>query len=153
MDEAELLREFVRIVRERDPDVIENHNIFEFDIPFVIERARALGVELPLGRDGRGFSKSNDTLKIGERSERFTRYRLVGREIIDTYHAARRFSAIQRDLRSRGLKQVAQYFGFARKDREYVPGAEIWATFRQILIVFDAMPRTTWRRWTSSARS
>ncbi len=130
MDEAELLREFVRIVRERDPDVIENHNIFEFDIPFVIERARALGVELPLGRDGRGFSKSNDTLKIGERSERFTRYRLVGREIIDTYHAARRFSAIQRDLRSRGLKQVAQYFGFARKDREYVPGAEIWATFQ-----------------------
>jgi DNA polymerase elongation subunit (family B) len=130
MDEAELLREFVRIVRERDPDVIENHNIFEFDIQFVIERAKALGVPLPLGRDGRGFVKSTDNLKLGERNERFTRYRLVGREIIDTLHAAKRFSSIQRDLRSRGLKQVAQYFGFARDDREYVPGAEIWSTFQ-----------------------
>ncbi|MFN0072188.1 MAG: DNA polymerase domain-containing protein [Chloroflexota bacterium] len=130
MDEAELLREFVRIVRERDPDVIENHNIFEFDIAFVIERARVLGVELPLGRDRRGFSKSVDNLKLGERNERFTRYRLVGREIIDTLHAAKRFSSIQRDLRSRGLKQVAQYFGFAREDREYVPGAEIWTIFQ-----------------------
>jgi DNA polymerase, archaea type len=130
MDEAEVLREFVRIVRERDPDVIENHNIFEFDIPFVINRARALGVDLPLGRDRRGFSQSTDTLKVGERNERFTRYRLVGREIIDTLHSAKRFSAIQRDLRSRGLKQVAKYFGFARLDREYVPGAEIWNTFQ-----------------------
>lgn len=130
MDEAELLREFVRIVRERDPDIIENHNIFDFDIQFVIERAKALGVDLPLGRDKRGFTKSPDNLKVGERNERFTRYRLVGREIIDTLHAAKRFSAIQRDLRSRGLKQVAQYFGFARGDREYVPGAEIWSTFQ-----------------------
>lgn len=130
VDEAELLRWFVRTVQERDPDVIENHNIFEFDIAFVIERARALGVELPLGRDGTAFTKQQDTLKLGERSERFTRYRLVGREIIDTLHAAKRFSAIQRDLRSRGLKQVAQYFGFARDDREYVPGAQIWTIFQ-----------------------
>jgi DNA polymerase I len=71
MDEAELLREFVRIVRERDPDVIENHNIFEFDIAFVIERARVLGVDLPLGRDGSTFTKSQDNLKLGERTERF----------------------------------------------------------------------------------
>lgn len=130
MDEAELLRTFVRIVQERDPDVIENHNVFDFDIPFVIERARKLGVELPLGRDGRGFWKQPDNLKVGERNERFTRYRLAGREIIDTYHAAKRFSAIQRDLRSRGLKQVARYFGFARQDREYVPGPEIWAVYQ-----------------------
>jgi hypothetical protein len=44
MDEAELLRRLVRIIRDRDPDVIENHNIFDFDIRFLIKRARALDV-------------------------------------------------------------------------------------------------------------
>ena len=33
--EEELLREFVSIVKERDPDVLEGHNIFRFDLPFI----------------------------------------------------------------------------------------------------------------------
>ena len=37
---------------------------------------------------------------------------------------------MNRDLRYHGLKDAARYFGFAREDREYVPGAEIWATFQ-----------------------
>ena len=34
------------------------------------------------------------------------------------------------DMRRHGLKEAARYFGFARTDREYVPGAEIWPTYR-----------------------
>jgi DNA polymerase I len=34
----------------RDPDVIENHNLHGFDLPFLRERARRLGVPLALGR-------------------------------------------------------------------------------------------------------
>ncbi len=130
MDERELLVQFVKLVQERDPDVIENHNVFEFDISFLVKRAAALGVKLALGRDGSGFSATPDSLKVGERSESFTRYSLVGREIIDTLHAVKRYGAIVRDMRDRGLKQAARYFGVAREGREYVPGAEIWATFQ-----------------------
>ncbi len=131
MDEAEVLREFVRIVQERDPDIIENHNIFDFDIRFVIKRAQDLGVGLPLGRDGSEFHESRDSVKIGAQNHSFTRYSLAGREIIDTLHATRRFSAIQRDLRSNGLKEAARYFGFAADDREYVHGPEIWRVFQE----------------------
>jgi DNA polymerase I len=130
-DEAELLRRFVALFLARDPDVIENHNLFDFDVSFLVQRATKHGVTLPLGRDGSEITKYEDSLKIGEKSERFTRWCLAGRELIDTLHAVRRYGAINRDLRSNGLKQVAVHFGFAHEAREYVPGAEIWDTFQQ----------------------
>ncbi len=131
MAEAELIRQLVRIILERDPDVIENHNIFDFDIRFLIKRAQTLDVSLPLGRDGTEFSESRDSVKIGANNHSFTRYGLAGREVVDTLHATRRYAAIQRDLRSSGLKEAAKYFGVAAEDREYVPGAEIWSVFQQ----------------------
>jgi hypothetical protein len=33
-------------------------------------------------------------------------------------------------MRRHGLKEAARYFGFARSDREYVPGPEIWPTYQ-----------------------
>src|SRR6185437_2650416 len=42
-DEAVLIRDLCALIRERDPDVIENHNLFGFDLPFLEERAAALG--------------------------------------------------------------------------------------------------------------
>jgi DNA polymerase, archaea type len=131
MTEAELIAEFARIVCERDPDIIENHNIFDFDIRFLMRRALALNVPLNIARDGSTFTENRDSLKVGSANESFTRYSLAGREIVDTYHAVKRYSAIQRDLRSNGLKETAKYFGVARPGRVYVDGAEIWPTFQR----------------------
>jgi DNA polymerase elongation subunit (family B) len=130
MDERELIQEFVRIVRDRDPDVIENHNLFDFDLRFLAGRAARHSLPLPLGRDGSELGHYPDQLKVGERSEGFTRYTMVGRELIDTLHAVKRYAAIHRDMRQRGLKEAARYFGVAHEDREYVPGPEIWATYQ-----------------------
>ncbi|HET6316757.1 MAG TPA: 3'-5' exonuclease, partial [Chloroflexota bacterium] len=52
MSEARLIECFVELVRERDPDVVENHNIFAFDLPFLVRRAARYEIPLPLGRDG-----------------------------------------------------------------------------------------------------
>lgn len=128
-DEADLLTRFVQVVQEQDPDIIENHNLFDFDITFLVERARRRGVPLALGRDGGEFTRYEDSLKVGEKSERFTRWCLAGRELVDTLHAVRRYGAINRDLRGHGLKEAARHFAFAAPDREYVAGAEIAATF------------------------
>ncbi|MFN8549344.1 MAG: 3'-5' exonuclease [Candidatus Eisenbacteria bacterium] len=48
--EAELLRRFVLVVQTADPDVLENHNLHGFDLPFLAARARRLGVSLGIGR-------------------------------------------------------------------------------------------------------
>src|SRR5262249_31914462 len=51
-DEEEILRQFVACVAEADPDVIEGHNLFNFDMPYLAARAERLRVPLALGRDG-----------------------------------------------------------------------------------------------------
>jgi len=50
--EADLIRRLAALIRERDPDVIENHNLHGFDLPFLARRAQLLGVPLALGRAG-----------------------------------------------------------------------------------------------------
>jgi DNA polymerase, archaea type len=130
LDEAELLRTFVQTLRERDPDVLENHNIFGFDLSFLMRRATRLGIPLGIGRDGSEPRLVTDVFDSGERAEPFLRWRIVGREVIDTQHAVRRYGLAAPDMRRHGLKEAARYFGFARDDREYVPGPEIWATYR-----------------------
>jgi DNA polymerase I len=128
--EAGLIERFVEEVQAHDPDVLENHNIFAFDLSFLVKRAARLGIRLALGRDGSEPRLETDIFDNGERAEPFLRWRIAGREVVDTQHAVRRFSAAAPDMRRHGLKDAARYFGFARDDREYVPGVEIWPTFR-----------------------
>ncbi len=41
LDEPALLAECGRIIRERDPDVIEGHNVFRFDLEYIEARTRS----------------------------------------------------------------------------------------------------------------
>ena len=41
-DEAHLVSDLCALIRERDPDVIENHNLFGFDLSFLEQRAAVL---------------------------------------------------------------------------------------------------------------
>lgn len=128
--ERELIVELARIVAERDPDVIENHNIMGFDAPFLVTRARKNGLRLALGRDGGEFEEYPDSLKLGPESQRFRRFELVGREIVDTLHAVQRYDAVVRHMRTHTLKNAARYFGVAPEDREYIDGDKIAAEYR-----------------------
>jgi DNA polymerase elongation subunit (family B) len=132
--EAELLRRFVARVRELDPDVIENHNLHGFDLPFLARRAELHGMQLKLGRIGaglyrrpsaRGSGLGRDRAAENGRSMRRMRYTLPGRELIDTMDAVLRYDFAARDLPGHGLKAVARHFGLASDDREYIPGAQV----------------------------
>jgi DNA polymerase, archaea type len=130
LDEQELIEQLVATITEHDPDVLENHNIFAFDLSFLVRRASRLGVPLTLGRDGSEPTLETDVFDSGERAEPFLRWRIAGREVIDTQHAVRRFGSGAPDMRRHGLKEAARYFGFARADREYVAGVDVWPTYR-----------------------
>ncbi len=126
-DERRLIADLVALVRERDPDVIENHNLFGFDLPFLAHRAAALGVPLALGRrGGPALLERHDALRGRGNKARFT---LAGRELCDTLEAVRRHDFVARDLPSHGLKDVARQLGVAAPDRVYLPGAAIHATY------------------------
>ncbi len=118
-------------IAARDPDVIENHNLFGFDLPFLEARAAALGVPLHLGRavDLPGLRCSDEPTGWG--AGRHTRYSTVGRELSDTLPAVRRHQFTDRGLTGQGLKEAARYFGVAAPERTYIPGAEIYATYQR----------------------
>ena len=132
-DEAELIRRLLGRIEAADPDVIENHNLHGFDLPFLERRARRLRVPLVLGRTGppglrrraarRGVATDDD-------DGRRVRFVAPGRELIDTIDAVRRYDYTVRALPSYGLKAVARHLGFAEPDREYIPGAEIFSVYR-----------------------
>ena len=132
-DEASLISALSSLIRERDPDVIENHNLFGFDLPFLEQRAAALGTPLALGRAGgpANLERREESLAIGPETRRRTRYSVAGRELIDTLDAVRRHDFVVRDMASHSLKDVARYFGIAAPDRVYVEGAKIFEAYRR----------------------
>lgn len=129
MSEKEMLSVFVATVCERDPDVLEGHNIFNFDLPYIKARARMHGVKLTIGRDGSVPRWRQSRLSIGERTLTYQRCDVFGRHIIDTLFLVHAYDISHRSLDGFGLKAVARHFGLASKDRTYIEGDEIAATF------------------------
>jgi DNA polymerase elongation subunit (family B) len=125
MDERAMLEEMVRIVQARDPDVVEGHNLFRFDLEYLETRARRHKMKLKLGRDGGELRARPSRMQIAERSIAYRRYDIPGRSIIDTWILAQHYDISSRELESLGLKQLAQHFGLARKDRVYIDASKI----------------------------
>ncbi len=128
--EADLLVRLAQRVRDLDPDVIENHNLHGFDLPFIVQRAELHRVPLELGRiPGLRQRPAQRGVSQGGGSTRKFRFTIPGRELIDTMDAVRRHDFSARDLPGHGLKAVARHFGLAGPAREYVPGARIHEVF------------------------
>lgn len=128
-DEARLIAELCALIRERDPDVIENHNLFGFDLPFLEQRARVHGVPLQLGRAEGPLLLESYEEPAAFRRRRRTRYSVAGRELIDTLEAVRRYDFAARDMPGHGLKVAARYFGVAAPERTYLAGADVFPTY------------------------
>lgn len=130
--EADLIRRLVDTVRAADPDVIENHNLHGFDLPFLHDRARRLGVLLGLGRlPGSGLREraARRGMAGGDGGRRRVRLVAPGRELIDTMDAVLRHDFSARDLPGHGLKAVARHFGVAGPERELIRGDRVYATY------------------------
>ncbi len=125
MSEKKMLENLVEIVHERDPDVIEGHNIFNFDLPYIETRCKRHKVKLALGRDGSRMKSRSSRFTAAERQSSYTRFDCHGRHIIDTLHLTQLYDMVHRNLDSFGLKAVARHFGVAATDRTYVRGENI----------------------------
>ena len=131
MDEASMLRELVRLVRERDPDVIEGHNLFRFDLEYIEARARRHKVPLALGRNGALLKGYASRMQVAERAITYRKYDVFGRHILDTWILAQHYDANARELESFGLKDVARHFGLADRERTYIDPEDISRCFDQ----------------------
>jgi DNA polymerase I len=120
--EAEMLRELVKEIQQRDPDVIEGHNLFRFDLEYIEARAKRHKVALNFGRDGSRLASHASRMQMAERTITYRKYEIHGRHIIDTWILAQHYDVATRELESFGLKDIARHFGIASAARTYVPG-------------------------------
>ncbi len=132
--EQQLLKRLNEVLQHEDPDVIEGHNIFKFDLDYLRQRCKRHQVPCAWGRFGQRARFRNSRLKVAERWVDFPRCDLPGRAVVDTYLLVLLHDLTARELKSFGLKDVAVYFGITEEDsaaRTYLPGNRIHGTYRQ----------------------
>ncbi len=130
--EAQILADLTRAVCRLDPDIIEGHNIFAFDLPYLVARAGALGVSLDWGRDGSAvrLSASARQYRVGAKSFRFLPARVYGRHVVDTMHLVHRYD-VGNELESYSLKAVLAALGIGREGRTTLHWSEIGAAWEK----------------------
>lgn len=135
--EKALLEELNRVLIEEDPDIIEGHNLFKFDLDYLRVRCRRHKVSCSWGRFGQKATWRSSRLKVAERWIDFPRCDIPGRTVVDTLLLVHLYDIGTRELTSFGLKDVAVAFGITPEDaaqtgeRTYLRGASIQDAYLQ----------------------
>jgi DNA polymerase I len=108
--ERDALRRLTALIKERDPDVIEGHNLFRFDLPYLVGRAKKLKTKLDWGRSG-GFLRSRPSrLQIAEKTIDYPKFTIDGRHFVDTFLLAQFYDVGMRSLGGFERTDVARHF-------------------------------------------
>lgn len=128
--EQAMIKAFVPLVRSIDPDIIANHNIFNFDLDYLSTRADFHGIPLELGRNGTEPNVFTTKIKFADRERDYNNYHFYGRHIIDTQFLCEYADVVLRNMPSYQLKEVVKYLGEASDDRQYIEGDRISNTWK-----------------------
>src|SRR6266513_667595 len=110
--ERTALKRLTSIIKERDPDVVEGHNLFRFDLPYLVQRAKKTKTKLDWGRSG-GFLHSRPSrLQIAEKTIDYPKFTIEGRHFVDTFLLAQFYDVGMRTLSGFERVDVARHFGF-----------------------------------------
>jgi DNA polymerase elongation subunit (family B) len=110
--ERTALKHLTSLIKERDPDVIEGHNLFRFDLPYLVSRARKAKTKLDWGRSG-GFLRSRPSrLQIAEKTIDYPKFTIDGRHFVDTFLLAQFYDVGMRTLSGFERLDVARHFGY-----------------------------------------
>jgi len=108
--EHDALKRLTSLVNERDPDVIEGHNLFRFDLPYLVARAKKAKAKLNWGRSD-GFLRSRPSrLQIAEKTIDYPKFTVGGRHFVDTFLLAQFYDVGMRSLAGFERTDVARHF-------------------------------------------
>ena len=130
--ERALLKSLNQRIQELDPDVIEGHNIFKFDLDYLRRRCRRFRLAPLWGRYGQEAKARNTRLRVAERWIDYPRCDIPGRAVVDTYLLVQIYDITSRELMSYSLKEVARHLGVTPEDgegRTYIEGERIQKMF------------------------
>src|SRR6201993_5045154 len=108
--ERNALKRLTALIKERDPDVIEGHDLFRFDLAYLVDRAKKLKTKLDWGRSG-GFLRSRPSrLQIAEKTIDYPKFTVGGRHFVDTFLLAQFYDVGMRSLAGFERADVARHF-------------------------------------------
>jgi DNA polymerase elongation subunit (family B) len=118
--ERNALRRLTALIKERDPDVIEGHDLFRIHLPLLVARAKKLKTKLDWGRSG-GFLRSRPSrLQIAEKTIDYPKFTIDGRHFVDTFLLAQFYDVGMRSLAGFERADVARHFELC--DSEQISG-------------------------------
>jgi len=104
------LKRLTAMIKERDPDVIEGHDLFRFDLPYLVARAKKAKTKLDWGRSD-GFLRSRPSrLQIAEKTIDYPKFTIGGRHFVDTFLLAQFYDVGMRSLAGFERTDVARHF-------------------------------------------
>ncbi|HJT44925.1 MAG TPA: DNA polymerase domain-containing protein, partial [Chthoniobacterales bacterium] len=105
------IKRLTSLIKERDPDVIEGHDLFRVHLPYLVARAKGLKTKLDWGRSG-GFLRSRPSrLQIAEKTIDYPKFAIEGRHFVDTFLLAQFYDVGLRTLTGFDRGDVAGHFG------------------------------------------
>jgi DNA polymerase, archaea type len=108
--EHAVLKRLTAIIKERDPDVIEGHDLFRFDLPYLVARVKNAKTKLDWGRSD-GFLRSRPSrLQIAEKTIDYPKFTVGGRHFVDTFLLAQFYDVGMRSLAGFERTDVARHF-------------------------------------------
>ncbi|HZR05628.1 MAG TPA: DNA polymerase domain-containing protein [Candidatus Udaeobacter sp.] len=108
--EHDALKRLTAIIKERDPDVIEGHDLFRFHLPLLVARAKKAKTKLDWGRSD-GFLRSRPSrLQIAEKTIDYPKFTVGGRHFVDTFLLAQFYDVGMRSLAGFDRTDVARHF-------------------------------------------
>jgi len=123
--EKSAIKRLTSLIKARDPDVIEGHNLFRFDLPYLVARAKKLKTKLDWGRSG-GFLRSRPSrLQIAEKTIDYPKFTIDGRHFVDTFLLAQFYDVGMRSLAGFERTDVARHFGFCDEEISALVGREL----------------------------
>lgn len=118
--EHAVVKRLTSLIKERDPDVIEGHDLFRVHLPYLVARAKKLKTKLDWGRSG-GFLRSRPSrLQIAEKTIDYPKFAIDGRHFVDTFLFAQFYDVGLRTLTGFDRADVARHFGLC--DGEDISG-------------------------------
>src|SRR5437879_3796237 len=123
--ERSAIKRVTSLIKERDPDVIEGHNLFRFDLPYLVARAKKLKTKLDWGRSD-GFLRSRPSrLQIAEKTIDYPKFTIDGRHFVDTFLLAQFYDVGMRSLTGFERTDIARHFGLCDEEISALTGQEL----------------------------
>ena len=119
-----MIEEWCKWVVEMDPAVINGHNFFGYDLPYL---QYCYGRPLPIGKYAEPIeieTRDSQFRVDGNQKWTYNKIHIYGRHILDGMFLAVKYD-IGRNYPSWGLKQIAEYEGVIREGRQFYDASKI----------------------------